>query len=1117
MKIADYFAVIFARLSINKGCLKFVKNIFLNKSPKSCKYFIKLIGSELKISFIYNIIDLTFNNIEPKTIVIMKKLLLPKAILGLIFVLISIVSHAQVKVSGVIRDEKNEPLSGATINEKGTSNSTSSNDVGAFQINVRNAQSTLSVSVVGHTSQDFKVGARTSFNVVLNSTNKELDDVVVIGYGKQKKLTSVGAQSSIGTKELVQSPVANISNSLVGRLPGLFATQASGEPGNDASRLLIRGVGTFSGNQEPLVLVDGIQVDNFNNIDANEIESLTILKDASSTAVYGIRGANGVLIITTKRGKTGAPVVNYSFNNAFNSFTQIRDRLNSADYATSFNKALLNDTYVSNGIYTPRYTEADIAKFRSGEDPLFFPDVDWYEEMTKKTSLQQQHNLNIRGGTDKVKYFISGGYFNQEGLFKNTEIEKGFDAQIRYKRYNFRSNINFDVSKRFKIALDLSTQLENRTGNNADTRNIMNWLAVANPLGAPGPSVTDGRIITNLNGTPANNPYTNLLSSGYRRDFRNLLNGSLRMDHDLDFITKGLSMHGIVAYQNSNRQLEVYNKPLITYRADRLPDGSISYIQLGDEQPLSYGRSDPNRSRRTTLELAMDYKRSFGDHSITGLLLYNSIKTADPSFAFVVPSGYQSYVGRAVYDYKNRYLAEFSAAYNGTENFAPGNRFGFFPSYSIGWVPSAESFFPKNDIITFLKIRGSYGEVGNDQLSGDFLTNPNSRFLYRPTAFSPTGTFPTATAGYYFWGVIGSNYVSYPGIREGRASNAFLTWERALKSNLGIEANFFKSKLSVTVDLFQEKRDNILAIPQTVSSLIGTALSAQNLGRMSNRGYEVDLTYRGSVKKINYTIKANYSYATNVVQFQDEITRLFPYQQRTGQRFGQLFGYIADGFYNSWEEVNDAKRPISTFVGSNRLQPGDIKYRDINGDGLINFLDEVPLGKPSIPEVIYGFSFGFNYKGFDFSTLFQGAGNVSINYSRFANQAFFDANPTSGANYLQESWSQERFDQGLPINFPRLAVGNNANGFSHNYVTSTFWIDDASYLRLKNVEVGYTIKNKALSRIGIKTLRIFGNANNLYTWSNLLQGIDPETVNIGANLEPYPLVRTLNIGANVTF
>ncbi len=1032
--------------------------------------------------------------------------------------LFSFEALAQKTITGLITSDDGKPLAGATITEKGTKNVVVSSATGSFSIKATASKPVLVISYSGYTAKEVAVGSTGAVAVSLSAAQGQLDDVVVIGYGKQRKVTSVGAQSSIGTKDLVQSPVANISNSLVGRLPGLFATQGSGEPGNDASRLLIRGIGTFSGNQSPLILVDGIQVDNYNNISPQEIESITILKDASSTAVYGIRGANGVIIITTKRGRIGAAIVSYTFNNAFNSFTNIRKQMNAYDYANSFNQALKNDAYLTNSTYTPRFTDADLQAYKDGSDPIFHPNVDWYKTALKKISSQQQHNLSISGGTDKVRYAISAGYFNQEGLYKTQNVISDFDPQVRYKRFNFRSNLNYDITSRFRAALDVSTQVENRNGNNADTRAVMNYIARVSPVASPG--VIDGKLITLTpgGGSNTNNPITFLYSAGYKTDLRNILNGSLRLEHDLDFITKGLSVHGIIAYQNYSRRLNTYGKTLVTYQPKRLPDNSIIYIQQGDASPFGFASQSPDRNRRTTSEFAFDYRRSFGDHNVTGLLLYNQIKTYDPSFAFGVPNGYQSYVGRLVYDYAGRYLAEISAAKNGTENFAPGRRFGYFPAYSIGWVPTAEKFFPKNKILSFLKLRGSYGEVGNDQLSGDFLTNPNSRFLYRPTAFSTTG--PYTVAGYYYFGTVGSNYAQYTALREGRANNAYLTWERAIKTNLGVEATLWNSKINLTVDVFNEKRDNILAVPQTVSSLVGTALAAQNLGKMNNKGYELDLTYRDRAGKFNYWIKGNYSYAHNKVVFQDEVPPTFAYQARTGQAFGQMFGLIAEGFYNTWDEVNDAKRPLSTYVGGNKLQPGDVKYRDVNGDGIIDFKDMVPIGYPSTPEIIYGISFGASWKGLDFSVLLQGADHVSIAYTRYNNQAFFDAEPAAAANYLLESWTQDRYNQGLPINYPRFNVGNGANSFSNNYQSSTLWIKDASYVRLKNAEIGYTFSSSLLRRAHLKSTRVYLNANNLYTWSHVLPGVDPETPNltsINGNFEPYPLVRTINAGINITF
>lgn len=1032
------------------------------------------------------------------------KLLVPRIPVTIFFFLFAFIqAEAQVRISGTIKDEKNEPLSGATINEKGTANSTSTDEAGAFQLSVRGSQSILVVSSVGHDTKEMAVGQKSSINVVLTSANKELDAVVVVGYGTQKKVTSTGAQASMGGKLLVQSPAANISNSMVGRMPGLFASQASGEPGNDQSTLRIRGVGTFNGNQEPLVLVDGIQVDNYNNIDPNEIENITILKDASSTAVYGIRGANGVLIITTKRGKVGPAKVSYTFNNAINSFTAIRSQMNSYDYARAFNEAKKGDTYITGSAYVPAFTDAEIEKFRTGEDPIFYPNTDWYKVMLKKSSSQQQHNLNINGGTDRVRYAISTGFFNQEGLFNNTNLAAGYDANIRFKRYNFRSNLNFNITKRFKAAVDISSQTELRSGNALNTQSVIDNIDRANPTLSPG--IIDGKIINLPQG---GNPLNSLYQAGYQREYRNYLNGSVRLDHDLDFITKGLATHGTFAYQNFNSQRFLNTKgssTVITYRPLRLADGSIVYLPQNQDAQYSFSETI-NKNRRLTGEFGFDYKRSFGNHNVTGLLLYNQQKSINPDYTFLVPSGYQSYVSRVTYDYKNRYLAEVNVAYNGTENFAPGNRFGLFPAYSLGWVASEEHFFPKNDIISFIKFRGSYGEVGNDQIGANFLTS-NNRFLYRPTAWTYTG-------GYRF-GEVATSYNLLVGAREGRASNPDLTWERAVKTNIGADMTFWKKNINFSVDVFQETRDNILASRRTVSTLIGVPIPPQNLGRMQNRGYEFDFTLNQNIGKFTYQVKANYSFARNKILFQDEVIPQYAYQLRTGNRFGQYFGLIAEGLFNTLEEANDAKRPVYGWQ-NNRIQPGDIRYTDVNGDGKINNFDEVPIGYSQVPEKTYGVSLVGQYKGLSVSILFQGVGNVSLNYTRRFTQGFYDSPPAGAVNYLSESWTQERYNAGLPINFPRFSLGTNG-GAVNNYQSSTYFLADASYLRVKNVEIGYTVSGRILKKVGLSSTRLFANANNLYTWSKVYKGVDPENPPTANNFEPYPLVRTINTGISINF
>jgi TonB-linked SusC/RagA family outer membrane protein len=450
-------------------------------------------------------------------------------------------------------------------------------------------------------------------------------------------------------------------------------------------------------------------------------------------------------------------------------------------------------------------------------------------------------------------------------------------------------------------------------------------------------------------------PIAALYSDGYNRQFRNYLQGSVRLDHKLDFLVKGLSIHGIANYQNNNTEEIVNRRELIRYNITKLPDNSTIFIPQSQEQPFTYS-SNIKKNRREYVEVGVDYKRTFGAHAVSALINYNQTKNFNPDLQFLIPNAYQGVVGRTTYGFKDKYLAEFSCGYNGTENFAPGKRFGFFPAVSLGWVLSEEKFFPKTNVITFFKIRGSSGQVGNDKIGGD-------RFLYRPSAF-------TQQANGYYFGEVGSTYVGYNRLIEGKLGNPNVTWERAVKQNVGVELSLFKDRLSLTADYFVENRDNILSNLQTVPAIIGASLPAYNLGKMKNSGFDGDFTFREKVGKFKYWVKGNFTYAHNVVQFQDEVTKTYAYQQRTGQRLGQYFGLVSDGLYKTWDEVNDPNRPVSAW-NNNKIQPGDIRYLDTNKDGKINIDDEVPIGYSNFPEKVFGLSLGGNFKGFDFSVLFK--------------------------------------------------------------------------------------------------------------------------------------------------
>nr|WP_321290488.1 TonB-dependent receptor [uncultured Sunxiuqinia sp.] len=1007
------------------------------------------------------------------------------------------------ELSGIVTDEDGLPLPGVTVVAKGTKRGVVTSIDGKFKLSVPEEVTTLVLSFVGMKTQDVAIGSKSSFNIILEEETVGVDEVVVVGYGVQKKETVTGAIVSIDDKQLVQSPQANISNSLVGRLSGVIAVQRSGQPGEDQTTIRIRGIGTFTGSADPLVLVDGIETDNYNSIDPNEIENISILKDASATAVYGVRGANGVMIITTKRGTEGKTEVSYSLQHATQRFTDFRNTMNAADFANGMNIAAQYDSYITGG-YEPIFTDEDIAHFKAHDDPIFHPDVDWFPYMFDKSSGQTQHNLNINGGTEKVKYFVSLGYFDQDGLINHTDLVEDYDATIVFKRYNIRTNFDFEITKRFSANLNLSSTIENRSGTSSKVNEIFEAVWATNPVDQP--LITDGKFIeldnkVSLGVSPFQKMF--LSGTGYIKDYRNYLNSSLRFNYDLDFVTKGLTSHATISYNNYNKQHIFYRKDLVRYRPVRLEDESIVLIPKTYEAPFGFQETF-GKNRKVYFEAGIDYARAFKEHDVNALLLYNQSKRYDPDFLYLVPNGYQGIVGRTTYGYKDKYLAEVNIGYNGTENFAPGKRFGFFPAYSLGWVASEESFFPENKVLTYLKIRGSYGVVGNDKLGSIRISKGGKRFLYMPAAYGYSSNI-------FQFGEYGSNQQAYEGAIEGALGNENLTWERAKKMNIGADFAFANDKLRGTFDLFKEKRDNILATRNVIPVVVAAQLPAYNLGKMKNSGFEAELSYNDRVGKLDYWLKANYTYAHNVVEYQDEITRPFTYQNRTNQRYGQMFGLKADGFFNTWEEVNDANRPIYEYQ-NNKIQPGDVKYVDINGDGKINNDDIIPLGYPDFPEVVFGFSLGGNFKGFDFSVLFQGATHVSLAYPSNYWMPFKQGR--NAPDYMVESWSQERYDQGLKISFPHFNTGNTTS--ASNGQRSTLNIEDASYVRLKNAEIGYTIQKKILQKIKIKQVRLYVNGNNLLTWDKLLPGADPESTK-SFEAEGYPVTRTINFGFNVKF
>ncbi len=1005
-------------------------------------------------------------------------------------------------VKGVVLDTGGVPLPGVGVEEKGTGNGTVTDIDGKFVLEMKNSANQLVFSCLGfETREVFPADAP---KVVLKEEALMLNDVVVVGYGKQRKESVTAAIATISRDDLVQTPQANLSNMLVGRMPGLIATQRSGAPGEDYSNLLIRGVSTFTDNSSPLIMVDGVERSSFNGIDPNEIESLNILKDASATAVYGVRGANGVILITTRKGEVGAPHISYSGNVAIQQSTRLPSYLGSAEYAELYNEAGENDARVTGSTYIPRFTQKDIELYKNGFDPILHPDTDWINEFLRNVSTRTQHNVNISGGIDRVKYFISGSFFDQTGIYKNTRIDKDHDVNPRNTRYNFRANFDFQITTDFTAQVQLASQIENIISPGGGNSSIWQAISFANPLSSPG--LVDGKIVKIQNGVGTVNPWQVLLGNGYNKRNSNNFNSSVRMDYDFSrLVTKGLSAHARVAYDSYYYSNRKYSKSFPYYLAFRDTD-ETDYIYLVPQSEESvWSNSDSwNKNRKIYFEGGIDYDRTFGNHKVTGLLLYNQSKYYSPALAYYVPNAYQGLVGRVTYEYASRYLLEFNMGYNGTENFAKGKRFGFFPAFSAGWILTEEKWIPKNKILTYLKIRGSYGEVGNDKIGGD-------RFLYLPSSY---GEAANSALNKYNFGV-STNPNSSLAIVENKIGNPDLTWERARKTNVGLDFNMFSSRLSVQTDFFHEYRDNILANRSTEPVIIGATLPAYNLGSMRNMGFELDVTWRDKIGQVNYWLRGNCSFACNTVLFRDEVPKQFDYQMETGRRYGQFFGLIFDGYYNSWDEINALDRPVSAWNG-NQLQPGDCKYVDVNKDGKIDNYDMVPIGYSNVPEIIYGVSLGFSWKGFDFSCLFQGAGNVSIKY--YGRSLWpFSKSEESAKSIIRGRWTQERYENGESITFPRLSLNPNSES-DHNYRPSTLWIRDADYIRLKNLELGYSFNEKVIRKLHLGGLRLFFNGTNLLTWTDVID-LDPEVLSTTGNTEinAYPLQKVFNFGLNITF
>lgn len=1009
-------------------------------------------------------------------------------------------------ITGKVTDAlTNEAVIGANIIVKGTLTGALTDVDGNFSIQIPHNQAPiLVVSYIGYATREIAVQDKDSILIELFVKSEVLSEIQVVAYGTQKKVTVTGAISSIDTKNLVKSPSSSIGNILAGAVSGVSSVQVSGQPGAEDPEIFVRGTGSLSADaSRPLILVDGVER-SFFQMDPNEIENVTVLKDASATAVFGVKGANGVILVTTKRGEKGKTSISVTSSAGLTRAIRNLSIVDSYNHALLYSETELNDNPLKKPeelTFNPFVTQM----FNEGKDPIIFPSINWEDYLTKNYSWQTQHNITVSGGTERVRYFISMGYMYQNGMLK--KFNESYNPNYTYNRYNYRSNLDIDVTKSTLVKVNIG----GRVGVTNEPKNEDLWRSViwGQPFGSPG--IVDGNYVQGSNyyiPMEKEDPMGRYYQWGYNRQTQNVLNFDVALNQKLDFITEGLSAEIKASYNSTyyftkERGNNAQDRYIALYKGtiddptrpltDPLFDQTIVYRHEGAPDVLNYKESY-DKARDWYGEFSLRYARKFGSHNVSGLLLYNQQKMYYPAVYTEIPTGYVGLVGRITYDYKTKYMLDFNVGYNGSENFAPGLRYGLFPAISAAWILTEEEWLKNQSILNYLKVRASYGLVGNDQFFGH-------RFLYLAGSYNPS-------SGSYNFGT--TSGTMQPGALEQTIGNPEVTWEKSAKQNYGIDLKVFNSKLSASVDVFIEKRKDILSQRNTIPSLIAVDLPLVNIGKVNNHGYEISLRWDDKADEVNYWTAFNVSYSRNEVKFFDEVPPNEPYMAQTGRPIGLNYGYIFDRFFSEKDFGTDGKTLKDIPTHTVDAKPGDAMFKDLNKDGVIDSNDKTYFGYSTRPEYIFGLLGGISWKGFDFSMQWTGATHVSRLLSEEYRSPFGTTNNRGLLQFLaNERWTPETAETAT---MPRFTFANKV----HNQQTSSMWLRDASYIRLKNIELGYTLPAYCLRTIGVESLRFFANGYNLLTFSGLKKlDIDPEG-NTGYSYN-YPNIQIFNFGLNIKF
>ena len=1018
------------------------------------------------------------------------------------------------KISGRVTDIKGEPLIGVNVTVDGDANGSITNMDGLYEIFVTKKSVVLKFTYIGFKTSEIRTNASTNiYDVTLEEQVNELEETVIVGYGTQRKISNIGAQSSMKMED-IKTPSASLTTTLAGRLAGVVAVQRTGEPGKDAADIWIRGISTPN-TSSPLVLVDGVER-SFNDIDPEDIESLTTLKDASATAVYGVRGANGVILIKTKPGKVGKPTVSADYYESFTRFTKMVDLADGITYMNAANEAMRND-----GIAT-KYTEDQIRNTIAGKDPYLYPNVDWLKEIFNDWGHNRRVNVNVRGGSEKVAYYASVSYFNETGMTVTDKNIDTYDSKMKYSRYNFTTNLNIDVTPTTKVEIGAQGYLGEGNYPAISSADLYNAAMSISPVEYPKMFFVNGEAF--VPGTSTNNNFNNPYSQATRRGYDNLtknqIYSNLRVTQDLDMLTKGLKLTAMYAF-------DVYNE--IHVHQDRAEstynflDTSVPYDMNGQpilqriyegSNVLSY-KQETSGNKKTYLEASLNYDRTFNDdHRVSALFLFNQqSKLLYPKGTLedAIPYRMMGIAGRATYSWKDRYFAEFNIGYNGAENFSPKHRFGTFPAFGVGWVVSNEKFWqPLSKAVSFLKIRYTDGKVGNSEVS-------DRRFMYLDQ-MKENGDY-----GYKF-GPNGTKWAGYETVNMA----VDLIWEESRKQDLGIDLKLFNDDLSIVFDLFKERRENILLKREhSMPSFLGYNTSAPygNIGIIENKGFDGTIEYNKRINK-DWVIALRGNVTFNKDKWiQGELPeQKYEWMNQYGRNINGAKGYVAEGLFTQaeiddmarWESLSDANKaitpkPFASQFGT--VKAGDIKYKDLNNDGQIDAYDQTYISRGDVPTTVYGFGFTVGWKDLSVGMMFQGvAGAERVLNGSSINP--FNGGGGSGNLYsnIGDRWTEENPDQNAF--YPRLSYGSETTSSINNFQKSTWWVRNMNFLRLKTLQLSYNLPKPWVNKVHLKNAAVYVMGTNLFTLSRFKLW-DPElNTDNGAS---YPNTTSYSVGINFTF